>query len=345
VHESLFRLLFAGQPSAARLTAAEPTPGSEPSRLRMGRWPCRQVCLPLVLLALVVTLLPAAGRARRTASSASVKEQITSLYREHNPTKLDALPALFSKYAGNEQELLDAVKEKYSIGGVEFSMPQRDQPEQQETFDVAGRIRVIDGLLSEEHQRILTGAWRHAPYTWGEQDTAGSAPAGTVLELDVDGEGIGPAAVRAVTSSLGPLGELGLSVTGGPGVWVPPEQLNTWVPWRAYVNLFRRGDHPMRHKDNIGFPSVTLLVFPDSEYDSVQCGGELMFFESSSGDAAKAVTPVGGRAAAFDGNVYHSARPPLPGCAQPRLSLAVKFGDPRHAKQQRELAQQNNDEL
>jgi hypothetical protein len=72
----------------------------------------------------------------------------------------------------------------------------------------------------------------------------------------------------------------------------------------------------MRHKDNIGFPSVTVLVFPDSNYDSVTCGGETMFFESAKGDAVKAVTPMGGRAAVFDGDVFHSARPPLPGCVQ-----------------------------
>lgn len=72
----------------------------------------------------------------------------------------------------------------------------------------------------------------------------------------------------------------------------------------------------MRHKDNIGFPSVTVLVFPDAEYDSVACGGETMFFESIAGDAVKAVTPVGGRAVVFDGDVFHSARPPLPGYAQ-----------------------------
>lgn len=38
---------------------------------------------------------------------------------------------------------------------------------------------------------------------------------------------------------------------------------------------------------------------------------------------------------AFDGEVYHSARPPLPECAQPRLTLAIKYGDGRDPKVQR----------
>jgi hypothetical protein len=41
------------------------------------------------------------------------------------------------------------------------------------------------------------------------------------------------------------------------------EALDAWRPWRAYVNMYRRGDHPRRHKDtpdyhNGGFPSLTV---------------------------------------------------------------------------------------
>ncbi len=46
--------------------------------------------------------------------AASIAERITALYAEHNPSKLDAVPGLMSKYAGHEEELLATVQEKYS---------------------------------------------------------------------------------------------------------------------------------------------------------------------------------------------------------------------------------------
>lgn len=48
------------------------------------------------------------------AGDASIAEQITALYAEHNPSKLDAVPGLLSKYAGHEEELLATIQEKYS---------------------------------------------------------------------------------------------------------------------------------------------------------------------------------------------------------------------------------------
>lgn len=178
---------------------------------------------------------PVECRARRSSNGgnngvAGIKQQIEKIYRQHNPEKLDTLPALFSKYDGNEQELLDAVKEKYGIG-IDM-VPNGDVIQQSATgFDTDGRIHVIDDFLSPAHQEILAGAWRHAPYSWGEQDTPSAEPAGTVLELELN-----DAAVKTVTKNLGRLGDLGLrvtsSATGGQG-WVSPQELNTWVPWCA----------------------------------------------------------------------------------------------------------------
>eukprot|EP01043_Picozoa_sp_COSAG02_P024891 COSAG02_NODE_1379_length_12986_cov_20.681928_2_plen_237_part_00 len=198
---------------------------------------CRlRACEPvrvLLVFALLVQPAPVECRARRSSNSGvdGIEQQIEQIYRQHNPEKLDTLPALFRKYDGIEQELLDAVKEKYGIGSD--LVPNADALARQSAtgFDTGGRIRVIDDLLSLEHQEILAGAWRHAPYTWGEQDTPNAEPAGTVLELELN-----DAAVRTVTKKLGQLGDLGLKVTssttGGQG-WVSPEELNTWVPWCA----------------------------------------------------------------------------------------------------------------
>ena len=177
--------------------------------------------------------LPAPGecRARRNADTgvAGVKKQIEQIYRLHNPEKLDALPVLLEKYDGIEQELLDAVKEKYGLSSDRVADEPATSRQSAAGFDTDGRIRIIDGILSLEHQNILARAWRNAPYTWGEQDTPTTEPAGTVLELELD-----DAAVRTVNKALGKLGDLGLSVTNsaaGGQRWVPPEELNTWVPW------------------------------------------------------------------------------------------------------------------
>lgn len=199
----------------------------------MGGGPAASRCWTIhvaqaVLLFVLCLPGPVECRARRNADTGIVriKKQIEEIYRQHNPDKLDTLPALFEKYDGIEQELLDAVREKYGISSDSVAASARQSAP---GFDTDGRIRVINGLLSLEHQNILAGAWRHAPYTWGEQDTANTEPAGTVLELELD-----DAAVRTVNKNLGKLGDLGLSVTNsvtGGQRWVSPEELNTWVPW------------------------------------------------------------------------------------------------------------------
>ena len=271
--------------------------------------------------ALVRLCLLAAAIAQQSARAQEAqKDEIRSIYRRFNPDKLAALPRLFEKYEGAEQELLDSVREKYGVAAEEGGA----RPE---------RIRVIDGVFDAKELEIVSGAWRHAPYRWGEQDTLNAPPAGTVLELELDDP-----AVTTAGDKIGPLGDLGLDVTGGAGERITSAELSSWTPWRAYVNLFRRGDHPQRHRDTIGFPSVTVLLYADDSYDYVTCGGETLFFSSARGDATMAVTARPGRAAIFDGEVFHTARPPLPGCAMPRLTLAIKYCDPRHAQAQRQAA-------
>ena len=49
--------------------------------------------------------------------------QIRELYAEHNPDKLPSIPALLSKYAGRERELLFAVRQKYADGAAPPAPP------------------------------------------------------------------------------------------------------------------------------------------------------------------------------------------------------------------------------
>ena len=62
----------------------------------------------------VLGLLNFVSPLRASESSSRIAEQITALYAEHNPSKLDAVPGLLRKYAGHEEELLETIKEKYN---------------------------------------------------------------------------------------------------------------------------------------------------------------------------------------------------------------------------------------
>lgn len=124
--------------------------------------------------------------------------------------------------------------------------------------NAVGRIRVIENVLGPADQEVVTSAWRHAPYIWGETDSGHAQPAGTVLELEITDPVVALVGRRLAALAEGGLSELGLTVTRSSGATVPTQDLAHFVPWRSYVNFFRRGDHPMRHKDNIGFPSITV---------------------------------------------------------------------------------------
>ena len=45
--------------------------------------------------------------------------EITAIYAEHNPSKLDDVPTLLAKYRGKEEKLLDAIRGKYAISEPE----------------------------------------------------------------------------------------------------------------------------------------------------------------------------------------------------------------------------------
>lgn len=46
-----------------------------------------------------------------------IKKRITKLYRKHNPSKLSEIDSLMKKYKGKEEELLQAIKNKYGDAG------------------------------------------------------------------------------------------------------------------------------------------------------------------------------------------------------------------------------------
>ena len=49
----------------------------------------------------------------------SIEEQITALYKEHAPDKLDKVPGLLKKYKGSEAKLLRTIQEKYGVQATE----------------------------------------------------------------------------------------------------------------------------------------------------------------------------------------------------------------------------------
>ena len=52
---------------------------------------------------------------RSATAPQSIPEQIAKFYEEHNPSKLDTVPVLLTKYEGHEEELLATIKEKYGV--------------------------------------------------------------------------------------------------------------------------------------------------------------------------------------------------------------------------------------
>jgi hypothetical protein len=53
-------------------------------------------------------------------TAADARNQIQKIYKKHNPSKLEGLDNVMAKYAGKENQLLRAVKEKY---GLELVVP------------------------------------------------------------------------------------------------------------------------------------------------------------------------------------------------------------------------------
>ena len=44
-----------------------------------------------------------------------VQREIVALYRQHNPSKVSAVPGLMIKYAGREEEMLRMIRQKYGV--------------------------------------------------------------------------------------------------------------------------------------------------------------------------------------------------------------------------------------
>lgn len=55
------------------------------------------------------------NRANEQNRMQNIKKQITSVYKKHNRSKLSEIDGLMSKYKGKEEDLLRAIKDKYSL--------------------------------------------------------------------------------------------------------------------------------------------------------------------------------------------------------------------------------------
>ncbi len=205
---------------------------------------------------------------------------------------------------------------------------------------------VLDMLFSTaEVAQMLAACLHELRFKWGELDRPLAPPSGLVADLDLAEGLVTLIAQRVNLPELVAAGEL-------RGVEATPIEL-----YRAYVNLFKRGDHPRAHRDSLEsqhvlihpLPSepprrphartpraslpaavhhqVTALVYPHTEW-SHDDGAETLFYDDD-GEIVAAVRPRPGRTVLFTGDILHSARPPLPDCTRPRLSVALKWRAPR----------------
>ena len=175
---------------------------------------------------------------------------------------------------------------------------------------------VVDGLWSAAEVNAMEQQLMYAPYTWGEGDFAGANPAGSVHELNLT--------APMVSQIVERVGELSAVFAAEGERWsdetVDPDDFELY---RAYVNRFMRGDHPLPHTDADFADHVTLLYYANRVWKR-RMGGETVFFDAA-GEIGQSVLPRPGRIALFSGAVQHSARPPLSDVYWPRLTLALKW--------------------
>eukprot|EP00750_Incisomonas_marina_P026147 INCI5875.5.p1 GENE.INCI5875.5~~INCI5875.5.p1 ORF type:complete len:333 (+),score=35.47 INCI5875.5:123-1001(+) len=235
-----------------------------------------------------------------------------------------------------------------SAGG---GMPDQQQDAARSHFfasenDATSRqVLVRDRLFSMLEMRRIHEAVRRLPYMFGETDFEGASPAGAVRDLDVS-HLVGPGGaggrsqphqdvleqqivshlldrLRPVANEL--LANKSLSLLLESGVEAMDRAVTPHAPYRAYVNQFRRGDHPTPHRDAaLGSPHLTVLMYANSNWKR-DWGSETLFYTEGSHEISKAVRPRPGRVVFFTGGVLHSARPPLPDVVEPRYSIALKF--------------------
>lgn len=198
-------------------------------------------------------------------------------------------------------------------------------------------IVVLDTLFTMDEAAWLEDAAAGRSYRWGETDFARAPPAGTVHELDVgvaDGgahSGHDPLLGHLVSRVWPNLEEMLRNGTlrldgaaAAPDRRVAPPDVPPLQLYRAYVNLFRRGDSPRAHRDApLGANHVTCLVYANREW-ARDWGGETVFYDETH-EIRRAVRPRPGRAVCFTGGLMHAARPPLPEVNTPRYTIALKW--------------------
>jgi hypothetical protein len=162
--------------------------------------------------------------------------------------------------------------------------------QQQQGQDAAQRqVLVRDRVFSPSEVRRLHDAVQLLAYTVGEADFEGATPAGAVRDLDVELAGnplswsLEQQLVSFLLEKLQPLADRlladrSLALLLESGVEAADRARTSRAPYRAYVNQFRRGDHPAAHRDApLGSPHLTVLVYANREWKR-DWGAETFFF-------------------------------------------------------------------
>jgi hypothetical protein len=151
------------------------------------------------------------------------------------------------------------------------------------------QVLVRDRLFSPLEVRRLHDAVQRLAYTVGEADFDGATPAGAVRDLNVELAGdpsswsLEQQLVSNLLQKLQPLADQlladrSLALLLESGVEAEDSARTLRAPYRAYVNQFRRGDHPAAHRDApLGSPHLTVLVYANREWKR-DWGAETFFF-------------------------------------------------------------------
>eukprot|EP01052_Picozoa_sp_SAG31_P024952 SAG31_NODE_2159_length_6302_cov_9.311140_1_plen_117_part_00 len=79
-----------------------------------------------------------------------IRQQIETIYEQHNPDKLQSLATILEKYAGQEGELLEAIRDKYGIAADD---PRAPTVEAAQNITKAAQAGMPSAEARAEHDR------------------------------------------------------------------------------------------------------------------------------------------------------------------------------------------------
>lgn len=167
-------------------------------------------------------------------------------------------------------------------------------------------VDVLDGLFDDGLIEFVYRQCRGGAYACVESDLAGRG----MRNLSWVSEDVDPGVCSLILRAAEQSARYGARV-------------RRFTPYRRYVNAFKHGDAPLRHRDTGDSSDVTVLYYANDVWDP-DWGGETMFYDGA-GEVTMAVVPRPGRIVVFHGDLIHSARAPRVLFSHYRYSIAIKL--------------------